>query len=276
MKEIAAFEGQMKVLQEALEEARRSSQEEIGRYSRILEARDAEIKTLRETLEWHAQQLNSRLAELTICENDRDRYKKEGDAKVTERDIIIGRQKDEIERIYNSETYRLIARPIIWPMFSVAKKVKALLSLNIVPRSTNNFKGDIGISIAYLSAESITARYLQDNRYTVKLVNRSHSPREVKLLLDFWPSQNRYHPQRHYAFYSAVVRLPEKESIEITFTYDWDKKAAFYAGLLELEKVDSWRGSMRSPELYQIYAYIYGWKDGGELDNKAIIQKLQL
>jgi len=33
---------------------------------------------------------------------------------------------------------------------------------------------------------------------------------------------------------------------------------------------------MRSPELYQIYAYIYGWKDGGELDNKAIIQKLQL
>jgi len=66
MKEIAAFEGQMKVLQEALEEARRSSQEEIGRYSRILEARDAEIKTLRETLEWHAQQLNSRLAELTI------------------------------------------------------------------------------------------------------------------------------------------------------------------------------------------------------------------
>lgn len=187
----------------------------------------------------------------------------------------IRQQKAEIDRIYDSETYRLIVRPVIWPMFSFVKKIRSLVRVGAGPTVKRSKRGG-GVSIAHLSAPVITARYLRDNQYMIKLVNTSTAPQEVKLFMDFWPSQNRYHPQRHYGFFSAMVCLPAKESVDITFTYDWDAKAVFRAGFLQLEKVDSWRGEMRSPELYQVHAYLYAKEDGRELDDKMIIQKLQL
>ena len=192
---------------------------------------------------------------------------KEGQLK-SQKEVII-KKNSEISAIYNSETYRLFVRPVAWPIFSSVKSVFQLFSRKAVQGKINKNN----ISIAFLHSKIATAKYLQENEYSVKIINTGFREEKTKLLIDIWPYGERSHPQRHYAYFAIDISVSPRDAIVAKILYDWEKKMSFFVNGEEKQIVGQWRGELAREDIYLIQALL---KDGQDkyISRLDILQRL--
>jgi GT2 family glycosyltransferase len=263
--------------QQALGSARQQLEAKDSRLLSILaelKAREDQILTGQSILGGVQQELQARdsriealLAEL-----------KARDEQISDGDKAVGEKTDEISRIYNSQTYRFIVRPLIWPSLDLAKSIIRLffrLSRPIRHILGGFKKEDKGIFIASFTAENAIAKYLKENVYQIKLFNNEYKERKVNLIVNICPYHNSYHPQRHFAYYVIEAAIAPRNYLMVKMIYNWDKNPVFLINGSEVPLNDHWRGQMKSFEPYLICAYtksLEGEMQGGQIN---IVQRLE-
>ncbi len=251
-----------------LDELIRTRDKQIATLDELIRTRDKQIATLDELIRTKDSQIQNQLTELQIR-----------DEQIRDKNRIIAEKTDEILKIYNSKTYRLIVKPIIWPCFSFAKKVKKIFSALCHPSSfllgNRPLKHkDTGICVASLYAKNAMAKHMKDNEYFIKIINNQYTQEKVILVIDIWPYHNSYHPQRHFANFSIELTINPINSKFIKMIYNWDKNLGFFVNNHEVELKDFWRGEMKSLELYLVFAYIRNL-EGKMIGNRtSILQRL--
>jgi GT2 family glycosyltransferase len=229
----------------------------------------AELKIRDGQLREKDNQMNNLLAELKIR-----------DEQIHIKNIEIAEKTEEVSKIYNSETYRLIVRPIIWPCLSFMKKIRRiiLVPLNAVFFIFSNLgikNNDIDICVASFYAKNAIAKYMQDNEYFIKIVNNKYREDKFHLVIDIWPYNNSYHPQRHFANFSIELIIEPRNFKLIKLIYNWEQKAVFFINNNEVRLHDFWRGDMESFELYLISIYIRSLEGKILYDRLNILQRLE-
>jgi len=193
-------------------------------------------------------------------------------------------QKDrEIAKIFTSQTYRFIVRPIIWPFFSLIKKIMRVFKIKVILSAPKRGRrGFLEVGISELSTRGVTAKYRRKNEYRIKLSNTGFKKKEVKLVVDIWPHHNSHHPQRHFAYFAVKLVLQPRSSDIVKLDYDWERDAKFYFGDAEspIEKIDFWRGQMKTMGMYLLYATLYnvGEKEldrSDQIDEMKVMQRLE-
>ena len=234
-----------------------------------LQARDKQIVSLNELIQVRDKQIQSQDTGLRIR-----------DEQINIKNRTITEKTDEIYKIYNSETYRLIVRPIIWPCLSFVKKIKGVFlvlfnAASFISRNHRVKNKDTGICVASLYAKNAIAKYMQDNEYFIKLVNNKYTEDKITLVIDIWPYHNSYHPQRHFANFSIELTINPKNSKLIKMIYNWEKDVVFFVNNHEVNLNAFWRGEMKSFELYLVFAYISNL-EGEIFGNRLnILQRLE-
>ena len=214
------------------------------------------LETKLKTRDHEALNLNNRLAGL----HSEIESKNEAICKQEQAMISI---KNTIAAIYDSETYRLIVKPVLWPLFSFVKRMIGL-PRSLLKKPINKPAGKKTVFIAQAHLKNAEPRPGERCEYFVKLVNRSFSKEKAKLLIDIWPYEFRAHPERHY-FYSAInLELMPRGLVELDIFYEWGEKMEFFVGDKEMKPADYWRGDMKiGRELYAMYIDVLS--DQGEL-----------
>lgn len=206
-------------------------------------------------------QLHSLNAKIKIMEKDIENKEKR-----------ILQLSQEILNIYESETYRLIVKPFIWPVFfSVKNTTRLFRHAHKIFTTLSKKQNKSIVSIAQFYSKSVKVSSSSKNEYYIKLVNTQFKAEKIKLIIDIWPHFNRNHPERHFAYFAIEVMLNPRSMSLIKITYDWDKDVECFIDNHKQPIIDFWRGTLNSSEFYAINAHIYNL-NSAMLDESSMVQ----
>lgn len=190
------------------------------------------------------------------------------------RDETIQTMEQEISKIYNSQVYRFIVKPIIWPVLSFIKKTGGSFKIlyNKLKFLELSFEKP-AICISRFYANCMEAVYKGENEYFIRLINKNFKEKKVKILIDIWPYMNRSHPKRHFCYFDAQVLIKTMHPLDIKINYDWETQAKFFVDGQE-EAFNIWRGVMADAELYMVELFVYDLEKH-ILDRISILQRLK-
>ena len=251
----------------------RMIEEQINTLNDIIVAKDKEIDTQNKKLLEKDLRIDSLAADITAMNERINNLENETTAK-NEQLSLMNR---EILNIYNSETYRFIVRPFIWPFLTFVKTmVKPAYAicrkLNLPINKPSVDKA--GIFISQLFAKNIDAKYMQKNEYAIKLFNNTVKEETLTLVIDIRPYKDLRHPERHYCYFTIELSIRPKSSAMLQVVYDWEKNIEAYMGSKREKIKDFWKGTLASSELYVVNAYICKNTEQKIIDKLKIMQRL--
>ncbi|MDD5594991.1 MAG: glycosyltransferase [Candidatus Omnitrophica bacterium] len=261
-KELEKRNLQISELNGLAQEKERSIQEK----ERSIQERLEEIKLLNGELLSQREELLSQAQAIKIK-----------DKEIGTKERIIIEKTEELSKFYNSETYRLLVKPFIWPVLSFLKKIKRLFC-----KLPNTFfwskkkEKEADICVAQFFAKTYSAKSLQINEYIIKIANKGFKEEKVRLMIDIYPYQNRSHPHRHFAYSAVEVTIKPRDHCLLEMSYDWERSMIFTEEISKEKKelVDFWRGTFSEPGLYLLAAVILN-KQGSFQNRIQILQRLE-
>lgn len=279
------------------EESIKELTEGIRSYKRLAEElkaeiqkREKQIEEIRQTVAIKESELSNLKAVIEAQKNQLTNLSNElsrAGQYIKDQNLALTRKDDEIASIYNSETYRMLVRPIIWPLMSFVKRAagpfeflrnknfavyQRLKNLTIV-RKIGKREKKVTTAIAQLYAKNIKAEYMKKNEYFIKLINKGVRESKITLLVEIWPFGSMQHLQQYYARLSAELSISPGSAILSKLAYDWAEGLEFFANN-RVHKVEYRRGRMGGAGLYIMKAIIYDDKEGC-IDTINILQRLE-
>lgn len=285
-KQLSEFKADLRIQEDRikkLDEERKAGEAHLRSREKEIEERDRQIGVFKEKV--NKQEMVIREQDAAVRERDtvirrldKDNTSQKEELAKKEQEIsrqegIVAEKNTEISLIYNSETYRWLVRPFIWPVFSFIKSLNRPLrffSKKDIRRKVDQSR----VSIAQLYSKTTTAEYLKKNEYVVKLINSGFSQERLRLLIDIWPYSDRRHPERHYAYFGTEFTVEARSTILFDLIYDWEKDVCFLVDNEKKQTIDFWRSKLRDFEPYEIRAVLYNL-EGRVVDEIAIIQELK-
>ncbi len=224
---------------------------------------DGELKKAQQIIAAQQRQIND-LTKIIVCKDEQ--------INCLNQELKLKGQ--EISDIYDSQSYRLIVKPIIWPVLSFIKRISGLVKRTYSKIMLKNFSLEkTGVCISRFYANGIEATYAGENDYFVRLINKNFKEKKIKILIDIWPYTNRFHPKRHFCYFDTQVLIKSMCSLDIKVSYDWETQAKFFVNGQELPS-NIWRGVMADAELYMVELVIYDLRNH-ILDRLSILQRLR-
>ncbi len=249
----------------------------IGSKNEQIEGQDVQLRNFQQVVFAKDRQINELAARIANQEEQVNYLNQELKLKgqqILTRDEAIQAMEQEISKIYDSQSYRFIVKPFIWPLFSFFKTMGSSFNMLYSKLRLMNFSLEkTGICISRFYANGIEAVYRGGNEYFVRLINKNYKEKKVRILIDIWPYINRSHPKRHFCYFDTQVLIMPRYSLDIKLNYDWEMEAKFYVNGKE-SLSDIWRGVMINTELYMVELFVY---DLGNhiLDRVSILQRLK-
>ena len=233
-----------------------------------------QIALLRKELEGKATQLEDAVARI----EETNAQLRNKDKQLKEKDAVILTKESEISKIYNSETYRLFVRPLVWPTILFIKNIIKYCKLFVNKITFNFFERaglkKEGIHIAQVYASDVCVSRGKMNEYDLKIINMAFRNKKATLTVDIRPYDNPASSQRHYAHFSTELAVRSRSELILKLRYDWEKAAQFTTAEGELEIADLWRGNIEKSGLYIVNVEIKNQKNT-VLDKVYIVQKLE-
>ncbi len=237
--------------------------EEIRESQQIIAAQERQINALAAKIANQEEQINYLNQELKLK-----------DQQILARGETIQEMEQQISNIYDSQAYRFVVKPFIWPLFSLIKRIGDSFKIIYSKLSLMNFSFEkIGICISRFYANGMEAVYKRENEYFVRLGNKNFKEKKVKILIDIWPYTNRSHPKRHFCYFDTQVLIKPMCSLDIKAIYDWETQAKFFVNGQEWP-LNIWRGVMVDAELYMVELVVYDLRNH-ILDRLSILQRLK-
>jgi len=202
------------------------------------------------------------------------------DSQLNSKDALISQKTSEILNIYNSRTYRIFVKPLIWPIFEIIKKIKEKLQkLNKPLKLKKITKNKISLKqpdvcISKFSAQSMEARHMQKNEYSVRVFNKAFKEAKIVLAVDFWPHISPSHPQRHYACIAIEFNIGPRSSSAVQIFYNWENNAEFFIDNKKMDIKYFWKGPILDDRLYRIDAHLRN-SENKVIDSQDILQRLE-
>jgi GT2 family glycosyltransferase len=167
----------------------------------------------------------------------------------------------KIKEIYNSQTYRFIARPL-WFLLGCLKAIRDEFILGLLI-----FRKKYNLCFAYFSIDSNTVNIGRPNYYHIKITNVNHfiSTAKLKISIEYNGSC--------YAYFTKILNLLPESSSDIKFEYDWRRQANFYIDNEIYQPEEIWYRGFVYSGLYRVNAILYDIKDR-QVDNLTIYQRL--
>jgi len=239
---------------------------QIAELSRSIQEKDQLNQSQFKEMKLINEQLLSRAQEIKIK-----------DGQINEKERIIIEKTAEIAKFYNSQTYRLLVKPIIWPVLSFLKKIKRLFwTLPNILFFGKKKEKDTNVCIAQFYAKNYIAKFLQANKYTIKIANKGFKEEKVKLTVDIYPYQNASHPHRHFSYFAIEIIIKPRDYCLLEMSYDWGRNMIFVEKISKEKKelIHFWRGTLVEPELYLLFAIISN-EQGDFPNGLRILQRLE-
>jgi len=273
--ELLALNSNLKemISQLAKKDSRINSQElEIQFQKRTLQQSNDDIK-----------RLNAQLDELSGALLQKERCLREMEDIISGNNIKIKTLEKKIKEIFDSETYRIIFRPLVWPFLNFCKATVATF-VNFV----SGIKNSISVTrqiikslfpekhifcIAKFSASEVFSRYGRNNTYFIKVTNNLPEEKTVRVGIDIYQRHNEVHPDGHYAYFLTEINFSSRQSVLVRVDYDWEQKVKFYVLDKVLDASVFWRDGLRRECIYCLYAVIYD-QDNKLIDKLNIYQRL--
>jgi hypothetical protein len=250
-------------------------EERVSSLSVVITNKDEEIYARNKELLGEDAQIGSLTADKVASNEQINKLKNEAAARNEQISVMnteMLKKDSEISNIYNSETYRFLIKPFIWPLLSF---VKAMIKpVHIICRKDKPAINKSDIYIAQLFAKNLNAKHRQNNEYAVKIFNNKVKEETIRLVIDIWPHKDQSHPARHYCYFAIEFPVRAKNAVMLQVIYDWEKNAEIYIGDKREEIKDFWRGTLVSSGLYVVNACLYENTRGKIIDKLEIMQRL--
>lgn len=233
---------------------------------------------LRKIMDFEKQHLLHDLDEERMRSSSIEKVIQERDYAIVQKDRMIedlyallndlsqrSKEKEHIvQEIYNSQTYRILARPL-WLFMDALKIIKTIFS----SKKFHSFRCGRGdLCFAYFSAKNKIAKTGEKNRYDLKITNDGPFKQVVNLRIDI-ENEGSCH-----AYFAKRFVIHPYSSREISLDYDWNKEASFHTDNGIHCPDERWRGALEPLKFYSLSAVLFDVK-ANQLDSLKIFQKLE-
>ncbi|MFH1783007.1 MAG: glycosyltransferase [Candidatus Omnitrophota bacterium] len=254
---------------------------DIDNLNKMISDKNNEISSLRDELSGSQANFSETIAEKERILSEKVReieglYKKEELYNGLEKQIIqkaeLLRSKDmeilslrkEIDRIYSSETYKMV-RPL-WKILSLLKKIKSLFSY--IKCIVFSKKGK-GLCFSYFSSLSKEAKCRDVNKYNIKVTNDTDKEQQVKVRIKTTKDDV------IYAYVSKKLDINPRTSLEVMLDCDWDMSAFWHINGSLSQSDEFWKKDLKEPGFYSLNAELFD-KNGVKIDRLGIFQRLEI